>query len=783
MEESIKYFQGYEGYFWQWETDQDAMEHPDDEFNVLAIPHVSVIAYRKHVLEVLSVMADGGLPPYGALLLVLYASGDFRFSNFDGLNYYFTKTERTYGGLADKQAVLQFLQSVSGLPKKLKSGENKILLLQTVFQNCHNQLAASKARLIITRIHNKVILRRCAMLKPFDTSAYARDLSTLQLLNEKFPDSASIIRAMQGLPELPQPKEEIVEEELVAVEKDFIDQLIEEPKTFEVGQLIRHIWSGLKIPMQHFSPGDQPIGGISDMTNKGNIDRMLLSEFAYDDDIFLQRVANNEALYIQREIPPEKNIFERVIIIDISLRNWGTPKILALSAALAIARHPKSKDECRIFLAGNKAREIKYDKVEDVIDALALVGPVPDCSAGMLDFFNRETGSRKQEVFLLTAEDSFKLPAVQKTISDFRDQFKFVICFGTNGNIQFFKMQKGAKRLLQTIILPLEELWKKLPAKKASKPKVESLDYPILFTAHPNELGGFYVDGGYYFLSRKKILYRTYLGAEKKDNSYHYSNIRGWEPVVKNISLKPQGAFALGKNELNELLLCQYHPGDKVLSVLNLVTKKYLSIKCKERQTYKLLFYETDFYLSEVESRNFQKVRIGEDALGFHPSNLTQELQKSYETQQDLVKQVRGYTKDILTNHNSVGITNDGCLQFSKHTLLMQHTNLCFIIKRAAGFKAVAVRRGNEFCFADGSTVKVDAEGMITLRSSDESLPDIFIPSCVGVAIAAATPDVFCGAAYYLPQFHQFKIEKVEAFYEHYIGGFIQQIITHAVTA
>ena len=78
MEESIKYFQGYEGYFWQWETDKDAMEHPDDGFNVLAIPHVSVIAYRKHALEILSVMAEQGLPPFGALLLVLYESGDFR---------------------------------------------------------------------------------------------------------------------------------------------------------------------------------------------------------------------------------------------------------------------------------------------------------------------------------------------------------------------------------------------------------------------------------------------------------------------------------------------------------------------------------------------------------------------------------------------------------------------------------------------------------------------------------------------------------------------------------
>ena len=87
---------------------------------------------------------------------------------------------------------------------------------------------------------------------------------------------------------------------------------------------------------------------------------------------------------------------------------------------------------CRIFFAAQTIRELKHEKVEDIIDALALVGPVPDCSAGLLDFLKKETGSKKREIFLLAAEDSFKLPAVQKTISDYREQFKFVICFVTS---------------------------------------------------------------------------------------------------------------------------------------------------------------------------------------------------------------------------------------------------------------------------------------------------------------------------------------------------------------
>lgn len=780
MEESIQYFQSYQGYFWQWETDKDVMDIPGDEHNLLSIPHVSVIAYRTHALEILKVMAEVGLPPFGAYLLVLYATGNFKFSNFDGLNYYLTKTEKEYGALADKQAVIRLLSSVAGLPEKLKSGQNKILLLQTVFHSCHHQLSVSKSRDIVKGIDNRETLNLCAVSRSFNTASYSRDLSTLQLLNDKFPDTGSIIRAMQGLPPLPPPDDEIAEQEPVAAEKSFVDLLIEEPKTFEVGKLIRHIWSGLKIPMQHFSPGDQPVGGISDMTNKGNIDRMLLSEFAYDDDVFLQRVANNEALYIQREIPPEKNIFERVIIIDISLRNWGTPKTLALSTALAIARHPKAKDECRIFLAAQSTREVKYDTVEDIIGAIALVGPVADCSAGLQDFLKKETGSSKKEIFLLTAEDSFKLPAVQKIVSEYREYFKFVVCFSGNGTIQFFKMQQGAKRLLQTIVLPLEELWKQLPAKQKKVTSPTERIYPILFPASPNELGGFYLDGEYYFLSRKKHLYRTYLSVKGGQSTYYYNNFRGWEPLIKNISLKPKGSFALGKNEMNELILCQYHLGDKVLSMLNLHTKKYHSIKHTVQQWYTVLFYENDFYFFNNDQGDYKKVLIVEDELVLSPSEKKGQLQQAFEMQQKEVRQARGYTRDILTNHHLIGITNDGYLQFSKHTLIWQHTNLFFNNRQPGSFKAVATRQGNAFCFEDGSMVLPDPEGMITLRSSNENLPDIFIPSCVGVGIAAATQESFCGAEYYLPQHHQLRIEKVDTFYETYIAAFIQQIIAHA---
>jgi len=779
MKEAIKYFQNYQEYFWQWETDADAADGALGDHNLLSIPNVGVIAYRNHAMELLKVISEGGIPPFGSFLLVLYASGDFRFSNFDGLNYFLTKIEKKYGGLVDKQAVLQFLKSISQLPDKLKKGENKVLLLHTVFDNCHHRLSAATAAEILKYADSGSLFERCAQRIAFNESAYISDLTTLQLLNSRFPDAPSIVRAMEGLPPIEKVEDEVAEKEAVPA-KSFVDLLIEEPKTFEVGNLIRHIWGGLKIPMLHFSPGDQPIGGISDMTNKGNIDRMLLSEFAHDDDVFLQRVANNEALYIQREIPPERNIFERIIIIDISLRNWGTPKLLSLATALAIARHPKAMDECRIFVAAKTSKEIRHDSVEDIISSLALVGPVSDCSEGLYHFFKHDEPLKKREIFLLTAEDSLRHASMQKAISEFREQLKFLISVTTDGTIQFFKMRQGARRLLQTIVLPLGELWKR-PAGRKGRALVENQRvYPILFTATANPLGHFYLDKEYYVLSRKKALHKTYLGTAEQNNHYYHNNYRGWEPVVRDISLKPKGSFALGRNEKGELLLCQFHPDDKVLSLLNLSNKEYLSCKYKQVSPYFVMWHDGNFYLFSEQFADCQEISIAEEGLALSAAADRQRLQFSYNVQQKEVHRSLGYTRDVLTNHHSVGITDDGLLHFSKHSLVLQHGKLVLRNMRPGGFVAVAVRNGRSFSFDDGSVVLVDPDGMITLRSSDLSLPDVYIPSCLGVYLAAATMESFCGSEYYLPQQHQFSIESEDSFYEKYIKTFIQQILGHA---
>lgn len=400
---------------------------------------------------------------------------------------------------------------------------------------------------------------------------------------------------MKSMVDLPELEDEVIQEETsIETDKDFIQELIEDPKTFQVGSLIKRIWSGLKIPMRHLSPGEQPIGGISDMTNKGELSRMLLSEFANEDEVFMNRVANNEALYIQREIPPEENIFERIILIDTSLKNWGTPKVLAFASAIAVIKHPKAHSKCKVFALGQTNVAISLDKVEEVVDNLNQVSPVLEVSSALDRFFQEEHKEKDLEVFFITHQENLMNENIQRTIHENRDRLKFLVTTSADGELNFYKHHKGARKHVQKIVLPLKELWANPPQRRKNRDHDTSssgkktdlpLNYPILFPTPTHKIAQFLYEGEFFILSNKKQLLKTYLSDNYYNRDYYdyYKTYHGSEVLIENISVKPRGQFALAKNKQQQFILCQYQPDKKLISKLNVNTKEYSDLNVSWR--------------------------------------------------------------------------------------------------------------------------------------------------------------------------------------------------------
>lgn len=780
-----EYFQSYEHYFWEWTTDEDVPDGTGyNENNLISIPNVGAIAYRPYVIEVLKELKDQGLPSFGSLLMVLFVSND---AYIDLGSFMMNSNVKI-----EISGVFHFLKNIKELDPIYKKGRNRIILFQTLFKDCHNIISSGNSELILKRFEKRPDkISDCAIKQPFINAPVNRDFQTLKLLYQKFPTTESIVEAMKGVVEIPELNDEVAQEETtVETDKDFIQELIEDPKTFQVGSLIKRIWSGLKIPMRHLSPGEQPIGGISDMTNKGELHRMLLSEFANEDEVFMNRIANNEALYIQREIPPEENIFERVILIDTSLKNWGTPKVLGFASAIAVVKHPKAHSECKVFALGQTNIPISLNKVEEVIENLNHVSPVLEVSQALEKFFNEEHTEKDLEVFFITNKENLRHQNLQKVIHENRDRLKFLITTSADGELNFYKHHKGTRKHIQKIMLPLQELWANPPERRQRRENNVSttgkradlpLNYPILFPAPANKLATFLYEGEFYILSNKKQLLRTYLSDNYYNKNYYdyYKIHHGCEVLIEDISVKPKGEFALARNKRQEFILCQYQPDKKLISKLNLNTKEYSELNLTGKNipiNHKLVYFDKSFYLHQNDIPYSCKINIDGNIYLEEIFVNEKELNKNTLKVETEINKLSNSGIKILNNFSNIGINTEKNLVISNNELNKLYDNSITLYRNRHQLRIYAEQNKNRFTFSDGSEIITDSRGMLTFKSSNKNIPEFYIPSTDYGFLALATNTEFGGSEYYLPQNTLLKVKKMEEMYLECLERFIDQV-------
>lgn len=784
------YFKAHEGYFWEWATDEDIPDETGyNENNLIVLNDLSAIAYRPYILEILKELQPQGFPPFGALLLVLYVTNDsyIKIDKLRGFIYHPLVIEKV-------DAVLEFLSKIYNLKSIYKKGQNKITLLQTIFKDSHNMVSSDDSHQILREYYrqpNKI--SDCITNDTVYVPTLIKELQTLELLNSRFPTTESIINAMKGMVDIPELEDEVVQEETtIETSKDFIQELIEDPKTFQVGSLIKRIWSGLKIPMRHLSPGEQPIGGISDMTNKGELSRMLLSEFANEDEVFMNRVANNEALYIQREIPPEENIFERIILIDTSLKNWGTPKVLAFASAIAVIKHPKAHSECKVFALGQTNVAISLDKVEEVVDNLNQVSPVLEVSSALDRFFQEEHKEKDLEVFFITHQENLMNENIQRTIHENRDRLKFLVTTLADGELNFYKHHKGARKHVQKIVLPLKELWANPPQRRKNRDHDASssgkktdlpLNYPILFPTPTHKIAQFLYEGEFFILSNKKQLLKTYLSDNYYNRDYYdyYKTYHGSEVLIEDISVKPRGQFALAKNKQQEFILCQYQPDKKLISKLNVNTKEYSDLNVTGQNIpadSRLIYFGRSFYLFHADMSSIFKINI-DGNISIESVKNDAEIQKNDAKALAEISRLNYSGIKILSNFSKIGINTTGNLVVSRNELNKNYENSINFIKNKSEIKILAEQNKNKFTFPDGSEIITDSRGMLTFKSSNGNIPTFYIPSTEQGFLSLSTNVEFGGSEYYLPENTLLKVKKMEDMYSEYLEKFIDQILEY----
>lgn len=733
------YFQSHMQYFWQWE----------DDGGVVAIPNGHTIAYREQVIEIMQMLINQGLPPFGTLLLTILATNSRGKEAIKTIVPILEQTSIDYDRSQVNKAI-EFLDRLSELPENYKTGPDRKKLLLSLFLNGHNIYAVKKSRKFFKTFQGRRGLALNNLtVRPFTRSVIARDFKILSLLADRFLDTDSIIKNISGLPEFP---EDIMEIEPIKKESkkpdDFIEELMEHETTFPVASLVKRIWSGLRIPFHNNVPSQQPLGGIADLTNKGEFDKLLLSEFANDDLVFLSRLANNEALYFHREIPPADHQLERVILIDVSLKNWGRIRTIAFATMLAIAHHPKTEIACEVYVVGDHPYRVKVDTLDQIIKALEVLSGTLDASRGLKQFFEKQDLSNK-EVFLISNEESLTYPNLRKVMFDHFAAIDYWIHPTLEGKLDLYKRQQSSKKYIHSIHLPLEELWQRKDRPKPVKSEVQTTfqkSYPILFDVPIGVKKNLISEDGYiYKITKEKALMKSF----QKQENHHKS---GWELICEKLP-HAHGDFALGKNPKGELILLMYSMETKQITLFNTTDQSKVTLNFPHwyySVELKFCFLDNAFYFSSY--RVVWKISLRGEL-----SKMTEGLDRvatKIKAQNLALKGVNSSTsthRQVFKNTSSLSINGLGELVFNIHRLHISAQNIAMLIRDDSTVQSAKAKRiTNElYEFSEGSRVHINRVGMFTLESSNPDIPKIYIPSILNRSLGLMAGNDFAGNAYY----------------------------------
>lgn len=775
-----EYFRSYKNYFWQWEENAE----------VVSVRGGSTIAYTEYIKEVIGGIHEQGLPPFGSLLLALLATGKTIDDPVNGIASFIhheikTRVQLTAGHL---DGVVPFLKLLQALPDTYKSGPRRVQLIRTLFEDAHYKHRADASALINTTLQSgKYDCDLLSAASPdFNINQYIRELRNIHLLYVRYPDMSSLMKKIEGLPDtshVPEFPDDSLPEERSSVKTDFVDELIDNYRTFEVGALVRRIWSGLNIPFHNVLPSDQPLGGISDISNKGHYDQLLTSEFANDDLLFLSRLANNEALYLRREVPPSSEKFERIILIDSSIRNWGTPRVIAHAIRVAIARHPKTDMQCTAYAIGNGWAELKHETTEDIADGLLHLDTAADAAAGLMQFFREHKLSSRAEVLFISNPFACQTAPMQEALAELRPKFHYWIMTEANGQVEVFRLRKNNRKLLQQFVLPLETLWKKPPRPDPeSKPVHDTrLNYPILFP-RPN--------------SGKGILYsgNEYAYILSKHNSILKTAGRGKNIVNRGLVLTPARLPSrsvwrfLGKAENGEDWLLSCQPSPKTLSLTHIDSgMTYTIVPESPKLTITHEVYSDDGYFYMKSGQQVFHIKAEPDSQPEANTITAEQFDKNARRirEASIPTFSYGYGGNVFNKHNRVFIDDHHHLVFNHHRLALNQRHLLQFTTTTNLPQLVNSQKQedeNAYLFPDGSKVIIHPEGIFMLRSADTSLPTVYLPLEINKTIAAATDEAFSGNIYYMPGEHtpELQVMSMNLFYSSYILSFIQHIVKHA---
>ncbi|WP_411844685.1 hypothetical protein AAFN60_11690 [Roseibacillus persicicus] len=510
---TINYAAPPQRYFWHWSEEAELEWAISND----------TLALRVEVVTLMKSLAEANcLPPFGTLLLVLAACGKRYSTHSSELQTWLIGSQSSEHLTAASEKLTNALDynlsQIEALPENLRVGlQAKLNLLYVLFHQSEHLVPKESAELIL----HEMISEGEAPWHEFhcEHPPRGRFLSDAKCLLASLADTSTedliqLIETGVDFPLVPADSST----EIPSSEEAQLPLLLELEKSGGelrgLSDLAKQVIALVSLSRPSGQSEELPVGGVSDISNRGTPDRLLPSELAYDDLLLMSRLAQNEALYFQREHPPESAPLQRLVLIDHGLRFWGIPRLFGIATALGLCEHPDSRDElppaCYIADRQNYL-PLPLQDGEQVKEALKLLPPHLDPARPLRNFVSQLELAPPEGVpdaFLISNGKNFANPEFRAAVSQLRQLLKelggrlFLIALEREGRLQLSECLAGADRLINKGELDLSALIPKQtpPKKKVSQkrllpksPNLPDLEFyqhpvpPLLFGCRPSK--------------------------------------------------------------------------------------------------------------------------------------------------------------------------------------------------------------------------------------------------------------------------------------------------------
>ncbi len=513
-----------QGSFWRWTVDAEIVVWASGD----------TLAFYPEIDAVLTRLQPNGFPRFEEILLVMAACRTSWRTTQGGAQHFGQHVDEidpaSWGGFPGrewKEQLLTKLDRVHEMAERAGCGmETTLEILEVVFLDHSDHLEAGDAASVLEMIRQgtaATLIRdhfRVAQISP----SIQGTLKTLRNLNatlDALPDLDIDGLKRTGLPgELG--AADIQRLPFVERVRSLVRQLREEDETEMAGlaRIAQSLSAVVQLPRPLSEPEELPLGGYSDIANRGNLDRLLVSELAQDPEVLAVRVALNEALYLRREAPPKQPARRRAIFVDVGIRLWGLPRVFAHSLALAFVMQSENDAEITVSTAQNgELWAAKVDTRDGLADLLERLTPEPHPGQAVSQFLHAFMESGLEIDCIVITH-----PAVL-TDRHFRDSLRqhpdaefFLATVDGLGNYRLQARSSAGIRELQHATLDLESLLRgaeqgpladQLRHREASLPLILRLsEFPLLFSPQLEfQNTAFHAEAGLLGFTRSGLLY------------------------------------------------------------------------------------------------------------------------------------------------------------------------------------------------------------------------------------------------------------------------------------